>query len=314
MPLAFPAYEKPDRKTGRYRPATASRKLMTELLRGELGFEGIIVTDALSMCGFCSWAPYEQRMLDCFNGGADVFLWPDTARFFGLMRQALTDGRASAARLDESVRRVLEFKALLGLHEARPPVRLPAETLAGHRATAAAIAERSVTLLRNREGLLPLQLPSGANLLMLVMENRPPNLNTWAPLRDELTRRGYTVTLAEFESFGKYRASLEQYAAVLVLGNIGTMNCGGSTMRVTGPAAGQIWPFMADSYANKIFVSFGTPYLLYEIAAGDTYLNAYSNCEASQRSVARALIGEMPFQGRSPVACKYAFRHGDGLV
>ena len=311
--LALPAYEKADRKTGRYRPATASRKVMTDLLRGELGFQGVIVTDALSMCGFCSWAPYEQRILDCFNGGADVFLWPDTEKFFALMRQALSDGRISPERLEESVKRILQFKAVLGVHEARTPERLSAEALARHRSVSDAIAEKSVTLLRNKQVVLPLRLPSGSNVLMLVVESSKPDLNRFAVLRDEFIRRGCVVTLAEFESFGQYRQALAQYAAVLVLGNIGTLNCGGSTMRVVGPAAGQIWPFMANAHEKAVYISFGNPYFLHEIASAPIYINAYSNCAATQTAVARAILGEIPFQGHSPVSCPFAFRLGDGV-
>ncbi len=310
--IGFPAVEGPDKKTGRYRPATASRRIMTDLLRRKMGFEGIIVTDALTMCGFCSWAPYEQRLLDCFNGGTDVFLWPDTPQFFTLMRQALKDGRASVKRLNESARRVLEFKARLGLHAAAPAAApLPAELRAQHRAFARAVAERSLTLLRNRRQLLPLKLRRGARVLALVAQNVPSDLGRFAPLCAEFKKRGALVTLASADDFRDYRDDLDKFAVVLLAGNVGTLNAGGC-IRLVGKAGGMLWPLMARGESKLIGVSFGNPYFLREIASIDTYVNAYSNCDESQRAVVAALFGEIPFTGRSPVACPFVFRAGAG--
>ncbi len=310
--LAFPALEPPDRRTGRYRPATASRRVMTDLLRGELGFQGVAVTDALTMAGFCTWAPYEQRMLDCFQAGADVFLWPDTPRWFALMRRALEDGRADPARLDESVRRVLRLKARLGLPDWAPGARLDAGRLAAHRAVADRVAEHSVTLLRCAQGRLPLR-GEGASLLMLVLQGQPVAADAFAPFRSVFEQRGFRVTLGAFADFKRYRDDLDRYAAVLALIHIGTLNSQG-VMRITGPAAGQVWPFVAHPYERVVWISFGNPYGLYEVASAETYVNAYCDSAASQVAAARALLGEIPFQGRSPVACRYAFRRGQGLT
>ncbi len=311
--LAFPAWERPDRRTGRYRPATASRRILTDLLRGELGFEGVIVTDALTMAGFCGWASYEQRIVECFNAGADVFLWPDTERFFETLKHALAAGRAVPERLDASVRRVLRLKAALGLADSAPPAPLERAALEQHAATAAAVAEQSVTLLRCAPGRLPLRPAPGADLLMLVLQNAPVAPEVFAPFRAVFEARGFQATVADFADFKTYRDGLDRYAAVLVLANNGTLNCGGATMRIIGAAAGQLWPFVAHPYPRKVWVSFGNPYVLYEASSADTYLNVYSNGAASQRAAARALLGEIPCRGRSPVACRYAFRRGQGL-
>lgn len=309
--IGFPALEGPDKKTGRYRPATASKKLMSDLLRRKMGFKGIIVTDALTMCGFCSWAPYEQRILECFNGGADVFLWPDTPRFFELMRRALKDGRASLKRLDESARRILEFKALLGLHAAPAMEPLPAKLRTQHQTFARTVAERSLTLLRNRRQLLPLKLRRGARALVMVAQNKPSDLGRFAPLCAEFKKRGVKVTLASADDFPNYRDELDKFAVVLLAGNIGTLNAGG-TINLVGKAGGILWPLMARGESKLIGVSFGNPYFLREIASIDTYVNAYSNCDESQRAVVAALFGETPFPGRSPVSCPFVFRAGEG--
>ncbi len=308
--IGFPAYEPADAR-GMFRPATASRRLMTDLLRGELGFEGIIVTDALTMCGFCSFADYEQRMLDCFNGGADIFLWPDAPRFFDLILKALADGRASMERLEESARRVLEFKAHLGVDENRIPPPVSADTVARYRAAAARIGEKSITLLRNRNNLIPLQLKPGDKVLFLKSEHMPDRMKTerFAVFFKAFTARGVEITVDKFENFGQHREHLEQYAAVVLMEHVTTMNANGC-IRALGP----IWPFMAHLFKRKICISFGTPYFLHDVASADTYVNAYCNSEATQAALGRALFGEIPFTGVSPVDGGYEFKRGDGLT
>lgn len=308
--IGFPAYEPADAR-GMFRPATVSRRLMTDLLRGELEFEGIIVTDALSMCGFCSYADYEQRMLDCFNGGADIFLWPDAPRFFDLILKALSDGRASMERLEESARRVLEFKAHLGVEENRVPAPLSEDAVARHRAAAAQVAAKSVTLLRNRKNLVPLKVKPGDKVLFLKSEHMPDRMKTerFAVFFKAFEKRGAAITVDKFENFGNYREQLEQYALVVLMEHVTTMNANGC-IRALGP----IWPFMAHTYERKICISFGTPYFLHDVASADTYINAYCNSEATQVALAQALFGEIPFTGVSPVDCGYEFKSGDGLT
>ncbi len=308
--IGLPAYEPADAR-GMFRPATASRRLMTDLLRGELGFEGIIVTDALTMCGFCSYASYEQRMLDCFNGGADVFLWPDTPRFFELMLKALADGRASMERLDESARRVLEFKSRLGVDENRIPAPVSAADVARYRAAAARIGEKSATLLRNRNKLIPLKIKPGDKVLFLKSDHMPDRMPSerFAVFFSAFEKRGAKITVDKFENFKNHKENLEQYAAVVLMEHVTTMNANGC-IRALGP----IWPFMAHPYGRKICLAFGTPYFLHDVASADTYINAYCDSEAVQAGLARALFGEIPFAGTSPVDCGYEFKRGDGLT
>lgn len=310
--LGFPAYEQADSR-GLFRPATASRKVMTELLRNELGFQGIIVTDALSMCGFASFAPYEERMIACFNGGADVFLWPETERFFATMERALVDGRASVERLEESTRRVLAFKAHLGIHEDNGPIPVSDEQIASNGVAARQVAERSLTLLRNRQDLVPLTVQPGDRVLLLKSEHAPDarliNADRFEPLYQAFQERGADVVVEPFTHFPRLQNDLDQYAYVLLLEHVTTTNSAG-TIRGLGP----IWKFMAHPYPRKVILSFGTPYYLHEVASADTYINTYCDCTATIEATARALFGQIPFRGTSPVACGYEFSRSDGII
>ena len=308
--MGFPDFEAIDASKQKFRPATASKKIMTDLLRNELGFKGIILTDALCMNGFVSWGDYEDRMLASFNGGTDIFLWPETPRFFELMKAALKDGRASMERLEESVYRVMSFKAWLGLDQQdAKKYELTATDRDANGRIAVEVAKKSLTLLRNRSCDIPLNLPADAEVLML-----------YTPENDRIPKQPLKYFAAEFESRGiktkvvpfsqlNKEENIEKYASVFLI-----CLCRPMYVDYTIFNNYNLWGFMTHATIRKrVFISFGTPYFLYEVAEADTYLNVYSDSEISQQAAAKALFGEIPFKGKSPVGINHCFKFGDGL-
>jgi beta-N-acetylhexosaminidase len=309
--MGFPAYEPVDEKKGIFRPATASKRMMSDLLRGELGFKGIILSDALSMCGFKSWGDYEERMIDSFNGGMDVFLWPETEKFFELMLPALRDGRASMDRLDASARRVLIFKALLGLSEESKPVDAESipDMLKRNNEIAGRMAEKSITLLRNKKNHLPLKLEKGAKILMLVVPNMPVQKSKLVPFYNMFRARGFDVTYGGFSDYHPTASVVEHFDAVFLLCN------GQPHYHDVRAFDTTVWAFMENhKIQRRIIISFGTPYYLYEVASADTYINAYSENLVTQQAVFKAIFGEIPFLGKSPVSVPHCFDLGDGIL
>ncbi|MBC7738776.1 MAG: glycoside hydrolase family 3 protein, partial [Candidatus Saccharibacteria bacterium] len=118
--IALPSYilaKNPDAGVEAYRPASVSRALNIDLLRGELGFNGVIVSDATPMAGFGAWGPRAQMLPEVIENGCDIILFsPDAEADVALITAAVQDGRISAARLDEALTRVLGLKAWAGLH------------------------------------------------------------------------------------------------------------------------------------------------------------------------------------------------------
>ena len=310
--LAFPAYEPEDRKKGLWRPATCSKRIMTDLLRGELGFDGIIVSDALSMAGFLSWGDYETRILDSFNGGTDIFLWPGAEKFFPLMKAALKDGRASKKRLDESVKRILAFKALLGLMpgeiKKEGKIDLPA-LLKENQKAAKRISEDSITLLRNRDNVLPLKLKKGARILLFFAPNLPGPNQYLQKFAEKLSARGFRVTTAHTSDFGVLLNSIDTFDSVMYLSDANPQ------YSVYRGFDGVLWSYIQHmpQMKNPVMISFGTPYFLYDVASVPTYINAYHDCENSLEATIKAMFGEIPFKGKSPVSVPNCFRFGDGM-
>jgi beta-N-acetylhexosaminidase len=303
--LGFPGYETIDGKKGKFCPATASKKILTDLLRKEMGFEGIILSDALCMNGYISWGGYEDRIIDSFNAGMDVFLWPDTEKFIPLIIKALADGRVAEERLEESVRRVLTFKAWLGIDQAGKPMPLEKGKFEDNGKTATAIAEKSITLLRNRDNSIPLTLPEGVELLAVTIPESEKAQKPMAYFTERLASRGYQVTGCKLSEMHKH--DLDKFAAVFLL-------CNAKPLYVEYPVNNySLWNFMINEKIKKrIYISFGTPYFLYEIAEADNYMNVYSDSRESVDAAIKALFGEIPCHGRSPVTMKHCFAFGDG--
>ncbi len=311
--IGFPAYEPMDAKRQLWRPATCSRRLLQDLLRGELGFNGLILSDALCMIGYVSWADYETRIIDSVNAGINVFLWPDAERFLPLVKRALKDGRIERETVEDSVRRVLAFKALLGFaredfaETAKEKTDIPA-LLKKNAGIARRIAEKSITLLRNRDHAVPLKLKKGAHILVMFTPDKTPVRRNIAVFSSLLEQRGFRITTISTNEFGTFSNLLETFDCVMMVSDANPQY---SDYRSSDEV---VWNLIGNEKIRKLVtVSFGTPYFLYDMASVPTYINAYHDCPASMKAAVRALFGEIPFQGKSPVSVPHCFSFGDGL-
>jgi beta-N-acetylhexosaminidase len=139
-------------------PATLSPEFMTDILRGELGFEGVVYTDALRMGAITEAYGAGEAAVLAFEAGADALLIPDDVPgAIEAVVQAVRSGRIAEARVDASVRRLLAEKARVGLHRARRVDfdAVPRRGVQAHRELADTVAARSMTLVRDHDGLLP---------------------------------------------------------------------------------------------------------------------------------------------------------------
>lgn len=297
-------------------PATVSKRITTELLRKRMGFEGVILSDALDMGGFLGWGEYGKRIVDCFNCGTDVLLWPG-ADYFAVMERALEEGTVSMERLDASVRRVLEMKARLGVQfidgEGRDQLavplvadKLPHKLDREAREFSQELAQRCITLVRNRRGIVPLN-PQTTRRVLVIKLNKVTEGRKYERMDifvDLLKERGLQVDiLDEFEPLNtlqKWEQSGVHWDATFApffLPLHGMMN----TARPVGEAAKAIWAMQHAETITPIGVSFATPYLLQDMPFLDTLVNAYSLHEETVEFTVKALFGEVAFQGVSPV-------------
>ena len=169
--IALPSYnlaQNPDAGIEAYRPASVSRALNIDLLRGELGFNGVIVSDATPMAGFGAWGPRAQMLPEVIENGCDIILFsPDAEADVALITAAVQDGRISAARQDEALTRVLGLKAWAGLHHGAPAVDLNKVGLPANKVIADAVTAAVPTLVKDVPGLLPLSVQRHRRVLVV---------------------------------------------------------------------------------------------------------------------------------------------------
>jgi beta-glucosidase-like glycosyl hydrolase/CubicO group peptidase (beta-lactamase class C family) len=312
--LAVPALE-PD--TGL--PATLSSNVLTTLLRDEMGYDGLIVTDALDMGGVAMRYTPAESAVRSVEAGADILLVPvNTDAALAGLKSAVQSGRISLARIHQSVERVLRAKARVGLHKQRV-VNLDALNSSLRRpeyvAAAQDIADRGVTLLRDAAGQLPLDATRPLRALLLVAAgdlDAYPGEDLERELRwrvDELRVVRTDVRFAPAE-----QAKLpppETYDVVLAAVFVRVADRKG-TIGLPENQAALVRQLLAGEKPSVV-LAFGNPYLIEKFPEAKTWLAAFSTVDVAQRAAVRALFGQVPIRGRIPVSVPGVAGAGDGL-
>jgi beta-N-acetylhexosaminidase len=313
--LAVPALE-PERNL----PATLSRKILTDLLRGMMKFNGLIITDAMNMGGVTSLYPPGDAAVRAVEAGADVILMspaPDAA--LASIEEAVRTRRIPATRIDASVRRLLSAKAKLKLHGHRfVDVERISQNFARAEfgAEAQNLADRGITLLRDRQNLLPVDSTRPLRVLLLALSgdrDSCPGETIAAEIRprvDALTilradTRFSTVQMLNFPSPESYDVAI---AALFV--------------RVADRKGHVGFPDDQRLFVNRLIeagkpvavVSFGSPYLIEHFPHAKTWLAAFSTNDPAQRAAARALFGEIAVGGTIPVNVPGVLNRGTGVA
>ena len=187
-------------------PATVAPELLTDLLRDDLGFNGVILTDASLMVGLTSALPRERQMVQAVTAGCDMILFfRNHDEDFGFVRAAVETGEITAQRLDDALTRILGLKAKLGLHRRAaddlvPPVaELEVIGSADHHAIAARIADQTIALLKDTAGTLPLDPTRHRRLRLYCLESAPDFTGIVPEFKrvaiEELTAAGFEVSV-----------------------------------------------------------------------------------------------------------------------
>ncbi len=302
-------------------PATLSPLISEGLLREEMGFGGLIVTDALDMAGIAGGNAGDAAV-KAVLAGADFILLPrDPVVAVEALVRAVDQGLLSEARIDASVRRILEAKERLGLDRQRlVDPDLVAERVArpADRARALEVARRSITVVQNRGDVLPLRAEEPIRLLHLVLSSDAKNGDIQGIPEEELKRRQIDVetrtlgpdvsetVMAEVRS--RARAGFTHVlvsAFARVTGSKGTADmCARHAKLVRS---------LAESGPPVVVVSFGSPYLLRQFPEVPVYVCGYGSAESTQRAAIGAVFGEYPVSGRLPVRLPGLYDVGDGL-
>jgi beta-N-acetylhexosaminidase len=310
----------PELSNGDDLPTTLSPAVLTDLLKEEMGFEGLLFTDAMDMAAIDRRHSRKEAAVLAIEAGADVILMPpDVEEAAQGVVEAVEGGRLTEERLDESVLKILRAKEEFRLNENR---QVPLEEVSRrvgipeHQAVAQEIADRSMTLLRNERNLLPLLGTRNARVLS-VSFRRPSDLLAGRFLNEGLRARYPRLVTAELE----LETPDEIYDALLRRARttrLVVVSLYASVVTSSGAVAisEEVNEFIRElgrAGIPHVVISFGNPYLVVDIPDVQSYLLAWHGTEVSQLAAAKALFGEIPIRGRAPIKIPPAFQIGDGI-
>ena len=314
--IALPAYEEyfDQKPCERILPATLSENLLKKLLREQLGFNGLIVTDATPMVGFCSAMDRATAVPLSIENGCDMFLFNrNMEEDFRLMREGYEKGILSDARLEEAVKRILATKAAMHLPEKQEKGQLVPDASAldilnceTYDCWAKECADEGVTLVKDIQNLLPIDPKKHKRVLLELMGDFPSNKRVCESFVRELEARGFEVTVYEPEGFEVMEDSVEsfksRYDLIFYVGNIETAS-NKTVSRLNwhtmfGLGNNMLW--MVHEMP-ALFVSVGNPYHLLDAPMIKTFVNGYCNSEYVIHAVVEKLCGDSEFKGKSPI-------------
>ena len=311
---AYSRYFNPDIEDKDILPASMSHELMVDLLREKLGFNGLIVTDATTMSGFTIPMPRSLSVPTSIANGADVFLFSrNMAEDVSFMKEGVRSGLITQERLNEAVTRILGMKAALGLHRPQPVYTIEEANqhigTAEHHAWAKECADRSVTLVKEEKGVLPITPERYKRVMYFPLKASYDMLpdgvrNACDIFGDMLREKGFEVT--EFNQDKAMEGRLApttdfvgKFDLMIYVANY-PIKSGNTTVRIewTNPLGANCPHFLTQ--IPTLFVSLGNPYHLQDVPKMRTFIAYASNPEVLDAVMAK-LTGESEFSGVSPI-------------
>ena len=303
-------------------PATMS-PVLGNILKKDLKFSGMIVTDALSMSGLTIYFTQEEAAVRALEAGADMLLKPaDVDASFRGVLNAVKSGRITEQRVEESARKIMAAKYDLGLVEQRQTPVDAIDRIVASKAVyelAGEIAERAVTLVRDEDKVVPLKnLKPESRIFNLAITNGDDRNWIANPFIARLGRSGVkveTVVLDERSNEQEVQKAIERAkASDLVFASLYGRVRSGQAMSVGVPQSGaRALSALIEAKTPVIGISFGNPYLLQSFPGLRTYMVAYGDMPSLQAAVARSLMGEIDIVGRLPISLPGLYPRGTGI-
>jgi beta-N-acetylhexosaminidase len=329
------------------RVATTSKAIVTGLLKEDMGFKGVVVTDALDMAGLTRLYGKDvgRAAVESFKAGNDMLIIPPNLdASYRSMLQAIHNGEISHERLDHSVRKILELKASLGLNKARladlsqlsSEMGKPENLAEGQR-----IADEAITLVRDNGKVIPLQsfgtpeeglpyqsLTEVSNRLVVVIFSDDLRTESGRVLERQILARvpdARVIYVDARSAAGMKPAVIEAVeAAEHVIAAVYVIPTAGRAMRGNGghltntvamdEATGSLLNSILDRAASRtVVLAMGNPYVVQDFSAIENYLCAFSNASVSETAAVKAIFGEIAIGGHLPVTIPGVAVRGEGI-
>lgn len=301
-------------------PATLSKNVVTDILRKDMNFDGLIVTDAMDMSGLTLYFNQDEAAVRAILAGNDVLLKPANAdAAIRGVKEAVKSGRISEARLNESVRKQLAWKYQLGLSEKKITPINAIDTIVSSKETRQLtdeIAQNAITLVKNEDKVLPLQ--SGTSAVVLAITNGEDRNFVGNSLISTLRANGLKVERVVIDERSTEKEIEEainkaKSSEVVIAGLYGRVRSGAKNSIGLPEAGEKVLREVLKSNAKTISIAFGNPYLLRGFPEMKNYIVSYGDMTSLQRATANAIMGKIDFKGKLPISLNEKYGRGTGL-
>ena len=319
-----------------YMPATLNKYILTDLLRGKMGFNGLVVTDASHMVAMTSAMKRSEMLPTAIAAGSDLFLFfNDPDEDFNWMMEGYKKGIITEERLEEALTRILGTKAALGLHKKAKTEILPPKEEAMARiglpenvAMAAEVADQAITLVKNTEDIFPISTEKYKRVLLVDVKGTEGGfgalIGSQGPrpsevMKEMLEKEGFEVSIWESPAEKIMKLPMEERMAAIgnvyaakrpisdltdnydLIINLASVNPN-TDQRIQWPASKGTpdIPFYVNEVPT-IFISVLCPFHLADVPQVKTYINAYDNKDVTFKALIDKMLGRSEFKGVSPV-------------
>lgn len=284
-------------------PSSLSYKVITELLKGKMGFEGVVLPDDTDMKGLTAIYPQEKLYVELLRAGCDMILGPQLPNYVDIVEQAVLNGELPESRIDDACERVLKMKEKFGLFD-QDKLEYPSEELREEinlkaRELVREISKKSITLVANRTNFLPLKSDNIKKVKIVYIGYSDDCYKNLRYMVEEFEHHGAVCDVQRgFEA--KDNETLNQYDLIVYATYIGFFKPEGGPY-FFGAECRMMRQIMTTCTEKSIGVSFGSPDIFFNyFTAANTFINAYSENPETMQSFVKGLYGEIYFTDYSP--------------
>lgn len=306
--VTFPAVEPGRASNGKYIPSSASKNVI-DLLRKDLNFDGVVITDDCGMKSLASAYTRPEVYINCFNAGNDIVLFCRND-YIDVMEQAVKDGKVSEEQIDRSVERILKLKQKLGLFDGikvEPP--LTEEENREFDAVNYEIAKKGITLVTNHSGAIPFDPKKVKNAAIINLSPDPRFIEQMQALVDAFGEYGIKARIHEGLRSKEELRDIDEQNDMIIYSCLLKTGFQGLPWFSRVEDFNTLFHCLSYGAKKSVVVSFNAPSIYYNYFEDvGTYINAYSNDAGTMKAFVDGILGKFPFTGTSPVALTPEFK------
>lgn len=310
--ISCPAFQENETDEYGALPGTLSKSLITDLLKGELGFTGCVISDAMSMIGACARVPEDKLAVSFFKAGGDLMLFPRPEEHEYLVK-AVKSGEIPLERMQDAALRCLKLKEKARLFDedfSLPPDENYAE-LRELEELSQEIADKAIKVVRNHQSVIPVGIEKGKVLLLKFSGsyfNNGPQEAPFKYIEEEFKNQGWQVDSLFFAKHEQLKQIMDDYDLIVIASH---SNYHGSTLRVGWDNIMALWRAYVLRHKRVVFVGLDDPYKLFDFPYAKTYINTFGVTPSLQRALVKVILGKIPPQGKNPVGFSNVFERED---